>query len=304
MDKIKSAANEQKRASLTMPKTTSRSKTKKPVNLPTTPEYSAGRNGAAITPPSYGIGFVDTQSAPSGSEKGVIQRVNWANKIQYQQGDRIYGRGGYYDVASESLKQAGVTGGYQPTVQSLIDRILPTEEGETYQNLLLAARSLDDNQFFTWFQTSKYWAKIGGTTPTKYDLKKLKEICKAGILFVTQQTGKKIHFILGGMLNDTVMKEITGVTPSSESNKHGLSNRTTWKELRSVYRNWGTLHNSVIFYDENGDVIPAPWEAGPYKQYWDVYGEGRAARKSQPTQKSTEKKKSSSIFSSLFKKKD
>lgn len=202
-----------------------------------------------------------------------VQRVDWKDKLKtFQPGDRIYGGIPHYSDAS-----AAVSGGaFKTTAQSFIDRVVPdSESGGTYKDLEAAAKSKDDEDFFAWFKKSKYWVKIEKKVPTRYEMRALKQVCKAGVLFVAGQ-GKKVHFILKGLLNDAAMRSMTVRGTAQHPNKRGLADQTTSKELRSVYRNWDSLKGSVIFYDENGDAMKeAPWEAGPFKSLWDEYARGR-----------------------------
>src|SRR3954447_16758117 len=200
-----------------------------------------------------------------------VQRVDWKEKLKtFQPGDRIYGGVPHYGDASAAVS-AGA-GPYKTTAQSFIDRIVPdSESGQTYADLEAAAKSKDDEKFFKWFKKSRYWKKIGSAPPTRYDLRVLKSVCKAGILFVASK-GKKIHFILKGLLTEAAMKSMTvaGTSPPTmQQNKRGLAEPTTSRELRSVYRNWSSLEDSVIFYDDDGNVMKAPWETGPFKALWD-----------------------------------
>lgn len=46
---------------------------------------------------------------------------------------------------------------------------------------------------------------------------------------------------------------------------------TTLKELRHIYRNWNALKRNIIFYNEQGDVVKAPWENPAYEEVWQGY---------------------------------
>jgi hypothetical protein len=142
--------------------------------------------------------------------------------------------------------------------------MMPDEDSQTYDMLEKEAKAKDDDAFMKFFlENTKAGKRLKGPL-SKRDKNVLRQVCKAGIQYVTQVRQKRIHFILKG-LGDR-MQIITDA-------KHRDFKLTTYAELRSVYRDWNKLKDRVAFYGEDGEIVNVPpWENPSYKALWEGYG--------------------------------
>lgn len=107
------------------------------------------------------------------------------------------------------------------------------------------------------WQSSPYhtWDSVSAPGPSLF----FKRGSKLGLAMAAKQGGPHIHFVLDCIDHHKVVKK---------KGPHGQS--VTSSELRFVYRNWGELESSVVFYEKN-KVVPAPWIKGKYKDRWAKY---------------------------------
>lgn len=97
-----------------------------------------------------------------------------------------------------------------------------------------------------------------------------KRVCKQGVQYA-KQNNLKIHFILDSIYDDQREKSIVEKVSDSAANCSECQvDAVTAPELRSIYRDWKNLQNTVIFWYKN-EQVPAPWLAKDHSYIWETY---------------------------------
>lgn len=220
------------------------------------------------------FGWLEKLFSSSRSTQNKVPKLGnqidaWQEGAVFREGDKVYGPGEAWKKGLTDVDKLGQGKDYWPSISSYIAKTIGIYDPEAYgqdpyKALPFTASSEtskeDDTNFFKFFYSTYQGKEI--KQKNEYERKNqyykmLAKVCKAGITW-TVRRGNIIHFMLG--------KEGQLMSDMKEGKKS-----TTLKELRHIYRNWNALKRNIIFYNEQGDVVKAPWENPAYEEVWQGY---------------------------------